>query len=84
MELKIKTSKLYTKYEKSTSREEGIEVGSSIRGLKYIIKGNSLILSTVGHGVFAIDIRKINELSDELNGIANSFNPIREKRKDKT
>lgn len=71
--LSIDVRKLFRKYEKSVERSKGIEISSDIRGLKYILKGDSLVLSTIEHGVFAIALSSIDNLVGELMDIGEMY-----------
>ena len=71
--LTINVDKIYKKHEKSINRSVGIEIDSDIRGLKYIIKGDSIIFTSILNGVFAIDMARIKEFTQELQGIGEMY-----------
>lgn len=71
--LSIDVKKMFRKYEKSVNRTEGIEISSDIRGLKYILKGDSLVFTSIEHGVFAVTLKSIDQLVGELAGIGKTY-----------
>ena len=72
----INIKKLFRKFAKSYDREVGIEISSGIRGLKYILKGDSLIFTTIENGVFAISLNRIEDFADEIVEIATMYEEV--------
>lgn len=64
--LQIDVKKIFRKYSKSVDRDSGIEIASDIRGLKYILKGDSLVFTTIEHGIFAVTLKSIDQVVSEL------------------
>jgi len=72
----IDVKKLSHIFLKSENRKVGIEISSGIRGLKYILKGDSLVFATIENGVFAITLDKIEDFADEIVEIATMYEEI--------
>ena len=72
----INIKKLFRKFAKSYDRKVGIEISSGIRGLKYILKGNHLVFTSVENGVFAINLDKIEDFADEIVEIATMYEEV--------
>lgn len=59
--------RIYNFKSQSRSREEGFEVESDrFVGLRYIIKENSLIITSAKNGAFAVDLKKGKLLAKEI------------------
>ena len=72
----INIKKLFRKFEKSNNRSVGVEISSEIRGLKYILKGNHLVFTSVENGVFAINLDRIEDFADEIVEIATMYEEV--------
>ena len=72
----IDVKKLSHIFLKSENRNVGIEISSEIRGLKYILKGNHLVFTSVENGVFAINLDKIEDFADEIVEIATMYEEV--------
>ncbi len=72
----INVKKLFRKFAKSNNRSVGVEISSEIRGLKYILKGNHLVFTSVENGVFAINLDKIEDFADEIVEIATMYEEV--------
>lgn len=59
--------RIYNFKSQSRDREEGFEVESDrFTGLRYIIKGDSLVITSAKNGVFAVDLEKGKLLAQEI------------------
>lgn len=59
--------RIYNFNSQSRDRKEGFEVESDrFIGLRYIIKGNSLVIVSGKNGAFSVDLKKANLLALEI------------------
>lgn len=59
--------KIYNFKSQSRDRKVGFEVESDrFIGLRYIIKGNSLVITSAKNGAFAVDLKKGKLLAKEI------------------
>lgn len=66
--------KIYNFKSQSQDRKEGLEVESNrFVGLRYIIKGDSLVITSAKNGVFAVDLKKGNLLALEIMEIVEHY-----------
>lgn len=68
---------IYNFKSQSQDRNEGFEVESDrFIGLRYIIKGDSLVITSAKNGVFAVDLKKGNLLALEIMEMVEHYEKI--------